>query len=166
MNFLEVSLICSILSCTLVTGFTLLYAVVIMPGLSKLDDKEFIKAFQVTDGVIQDNQPLFILTWLGSVIPVVGAILSSIISVGLPEAWLIVFVGVVYLLGVQGITLSVHLPLNNHIKKINEIQISMGVNSNFKSFYLALSVLLGLIFYLLVSFFIKAFKSEDIKLKY
>ena len=62
---------------------------------------------------------LFILTWLGSVISVVGAILSSIISVGLPEAWLIVFVGVVYLLGVQGITLSVHLPLNNHIKKIN-----------------------------------------------
>ena len=119
MNFLEVSLICSILSCTLVTGFTLLYAVVIMPGLSKLDDKEFIKAFQVTDGVIQDNQPLFILTWLGSVISVVGAILSSIISVGLPEGWLIVFVGVVYLLGVQGITLSVHLPLNNHIKKIN-----------------------------------------------
>ena len=119
MNFLEVSLICSILSCTLVTGFTLLYAVVIMPGLSKLDDKEFIKAFQVTDGVIQDNQPLFILTWLGSVISVVGAILSSIISVGLPEAWLIVFVGVVYLLGVQGITLSVLLPLNNHIKKIN-----------------------------------------------
>lgn len=119
MNFLEVSLICSILSCTLVTGFTLLYAVVIMPGLSKLDDKEFIKAFQVTDGVIQDNQPLFILTWLGSVISVVGAILSSIISVGLPEAWLIVFVGVFYLLGVQGITLSVHLPLNNHIKKIN-----------------------------------------------
>ena len=119
MNTLEVSLICSTLSCTLVTGFTLLYAVVIMPGLSKLDDKEFIKAFQVTDGVIQDNQPLFILTWLGSVISVVGAILSSIISVGLPEAWLIVFVGVVYLLGVQGITLSVHLPLNNHIKKIN-----------------------------------------------
>ena len=119
MNFLEVSLICSILSCTLVTGFTLLYAVVIMPGLSKLDDKEFIKVFQVTDGVIQDNQPLFILTWLGSVISVVGAILSSIISVGLPEAWLIFFVGVVYLLGVQGITLSVHLPLNNHIKKIN-----------------------------------------------
>ena len=110
MNFLEVSLICSTLLCTLVTGFTLLYAVVIMPGLSKLDDKEFIRAFQLTDSVIQDNQPLFILIWLGSVISVVGAILSSIISVGLPEAWLIVFVGVVYLLGVQGITLSVHLP--------------------------------------------------------
>jgi putative peptidoglycan lipid II flippase len=35
-----------------------------------------------------------------------------------------------------------------------------------KSLYLLASVLLGLIFYLLTSFFIKAFKSEDIKLKY
>ena len=36
----------------------------------------------------------------------------------------------------------------------------------FKSFYLIISVLLCIIFYLLVSFFIKAFKTEDIKLKY
>jgi len=119
MDFLDVSLILSILSCTLVTGFILTYAVVVMPGLSKLDDKEFLRAFQVTDGVIQNNQPLFILTWLGSVISVVAAILSSIIIVGLPEAWLIIFVGAVYLIGVQGITISIHLPLNNHVQKMN-----------------------------------------------
>ena len=35
-----------------------------------------------------------------------------------------------------------------------------------KSFYLILSALLGLIFYLLVSFFIKAFNYNDIQLKY
>ena len=44
MDFLDVSLIISILSCTLVTGFILTYAVVVMPGLSKLDDKEFNKS--------------------------------------------------------------------------------------------------------------------------
>jgi len=37
---------------------------------------------------------------------------------------------------------------------------------NFKSFYLILSVLFGLIFYLLVSFFIKAFNYRDLQLKY
>jgi len=37
---------------------------------------------------------------------------------------------------------------------------------NFKSLYLILSVFLGLLFYLLLSLFIKAFKYEDIKLKY
>mgnify|MGYP001207707283 FL=1 len=35
-----------------------------------------------------------------------------------------------------------------------------------KSFYLLLSVILGLIFYLLISLLIKAFKYDDIKLKY
>ena len=35
-----------------------------------------------------------------------------------------------------------------------------------KSLFLIVSVLLGLVFYLFVSFFIKSFKSEDIKLKY
>ena len=37
---------------------------------------------------------------------------------------------------------------------------------NFKSLYLILSVFLGLAFYLLISLIIKAFKYEDIKLKY
>jgi len=37
---------------------------------------------------------------------------------------------------------------------------------NFKSFYLVLSVFLSLIFYLMISFIFKAFKFEDIKLKY
>lgn len=119
MDFLDVSLIFSVLSCTLVTGFIFTYAVVVMPGLSKLNDKEFIRAFQVTDGVIQNNQPLFILTWMGSIISVLGAILSSLVNVGLSETWLIIFVGAVYLLGVQGITISIHLPLNNHIQKMN-----------------------------------------------
>ena len=119
MDLLDVSLICSILLCTLVTGFILTYAVVVMPGLSELDDKEFIRAFQVTDRVIQNNQPLFLLTWLGSILSVIGLILSSIISVGLPEAWLIISVGSLYLFGVQGITISVHLPLNSRIQKMN-----------------------------------------------
>ena len=39
-------------------------------------------------------------------------------------------------------------------------------DSDFKLFYLILSVLLGIIFYLLLSLFIKAFNSRDLKLRY
>ncbi len=39
-------------------------------------------------------------------------------------------------------------------------------NYNFKLFYLLLSVLLGLMFYLVISFFISAFNSKDLKLRY
>ena len=39
-------------------------------------------------------------------------------------------------------------------------------SSSLKSIYLILSVLLGLMFYLMLSFFIKAFNYQDVKLKY
>ena len=119
MNILDISLIFSILTCSLVTGFIFTYAVVVMPGLSTLNDKEFIRAFQVTDGIIQNNQPLFMLTWVGSIIAILSSIIISIVFVGISETWLIILVGVVYLLGVQGITISIHIPLNNHLQQVN-----------------------------------------------
>ena len=112
MNFLDITLYLSVLFCALATGFILTYAVVVMPGLSKLDDKEFIKAFQVTDGIVQNNQPIFILIWIGSIISVLCTIIVSILSLGTLKAWLIIFTSFIYLLGVQGITISIHLPLN------------------------------------------------------
>ena len=45
-------------------------------------------------------------------------------------------------------------------------EIQLLYNSQFKFLYLLLSVSLGLIFYLILSLIIKAFKYEDIKLKY
>ena len=89
-----------------------------MPGLSNLNDKEFIRAFQVTDSVIQNNQPIFMLTWIGSIVSLLSTILTSIISFGLSETWLVVLLSIFYLLGVQGITISIHIPLNNQIQKV------------------------------------------------
>ena len=119
MDILDISLFFTILLSALVTGFILTYAIVIMPGLSNLDDKEFIKAFQVTDGIIQNNQPIFILIWVGSIVSVFSTIITSILSLGILDAWLIIFVGVVYLLVVQGITILIHLPLNKSIQNID-----------------------------------------------
>ena len=119
MEILNISLFFSTLLCSLVTGFILTYAIVVMPGLSKLDDKEFIKAFQVTDGIIQNNQPIFILIWVGSIISVVSTIIISIFTLGLLEGWKIIFVSLVYLIGVQAITIIIHLPLNRRIQNID-----------------------------------------------
>ena len=119
MEFFYFFLFLSILSCSLVMGFIFTYSIVVMSGLSKLSDKEFLKAFQVTDAVIQNKQPIFMLTWIGSIVSVLSLILISITYVGLSETWLIVLVALIYLLGVQGITILIHLPLNNQIQKIN-----------------------------------------------
>ena len=119
MEFFYFFLFLSILSCSLVMGFIFTYSIVVMPGLSKLSDKEFLKAFQATDAVIQNKQPIFMLTWIGSIVSVLSLILISITYVGLSETWLIVLVALIYLLGVQGITIFIHLPLNNQIQKLN-----------------------------------------------
>ena len=118
MDLLDISLIFSILSCILVGGFIFTYAIVVMPGLSKLNDKDFLRAFQVTDAVIQNKQPLFMFTWIGSIVAMLTTILVSLVIVGLPETWLILLIGVAYFLGVQGITIAIHIPLNNHIQKV------------------------------------------------
>ena len=112
-------LIPSFILCALVTGFIFTYAIVVMPGFSKLSDKEFIKAFQVTDEVIQNNQPLFMITWIGSIISILLTIIVATATTGLSNSWLIILVGFIYLLGVQGVTIVIHLPLNNHIQKMD-----------------------------------------------
>ena len=118
MDVLDITLIFSITLCSLVSGFILTYSIVVMPGLSNLNDKDFLKAFQVTDAIIQNNQPVFMFTWIGSVLAVLATIFVSLVSIGFAEAWLIVLVAFVYLLGVQGITVAIHIPLNNHIQRI------------------------------------------------
>ena len=118
MDFLDISLIFSILSCSLVTGFIFTYAIVVMPGLSSLIDKEFIRAFKVTDAVIQNNQPLFMLTWIGSIVSLLGTVLISVVRFGLSESWSLILISAVYMLGVQGITIAIHIPLNHHIQKL------------------------------------------------
>ena len=135
MEILNILLFFSTLLCSLVTGFILTYAIVVMPGLSKLDDKEFIKAFQVTDGIIQNNQPIFILIWVGSIISVLSTIIISIFTLGILEAWKIIFVSLVYLIGVQAITIIIHLPLNRRIQKIDiNSTSSQSLNEERKNF--------------------------------
>lgn len=112
-------LLTSTLLCALVTGFVLTYAVIVMPGLAKLGDKEFIRAFQVTDGVIQNNQPIFMIVWVGSVISVIGTLIVSLMGPYSVETLLVIIAGFVYLLGVQGLTVLVHLLLNRRIQLAN-----------------------------------------------
>ena len=57
-------------------------------------------------------------TWIGSIVAMLTSILVSLVSVGLSETWLILLIGAAYFLGVQGITVAIHIPLNNHIHNV------------------------------------------------
>ena len=85
MDLLDISLLFSIISCSLAGGFIFTYAIVVMPGLSNLNDKVFIRAFQVTDAVIQNNQPIFMFTWIVSIVSLLSIILTSVIGFELSD---------------------------------------------------------------------------------
>ena len=123
MSVFTVVLLISTVLCSLVTGFVFTYAVVVMPGLSRLEDKEFIRAFQATDQIIQNNQPVFITVWVGSILSVVFTMVTCLLCSAGSAGWAAVVIGAAYLLGVQGITISVHLQLNNQLQsfRVNEV---------------------------------------------
>ena len=106
------------LLCTLVAGFLFAFAVVVMPGIGRLDGGAFLRAFQEVDGIIQRGQPLFGLVWLGSVVALIVAAALGIPQLrGLDRLLLAVAVSI-YLLGVQLPTFAVNVPLNNQVQQL------------------------------------------------
>jgi uncharacterized membrane protein len=105
--------------CSLIAGFLFAFAVVVMPGLRRLDDGAFIRAFQVIDRVIQNNQPLFLFMWVGSVLALLTAAVLGMWMLSGLDRLLIIFATLVYLVGVQLPTATINVPLNNTLQKVN-----------------------------------------------
>ena len=116
-------LIFAIFLCSLVAGFLFAFAVVAMPGIKALPDRDFLRAFKVMDRVIQNNQPLFVVVWIGSILLI---LLAAVIGFTLLEASvrLILLIAVfLYLFGVQLPTVTINIPLNNKLQtlKLDEL---------------------------------------------
>jgi uncharacterized membrane protein len=115
----QIVLVVAALLCSLVAGFLFAFAVVIMPGIRNLGDREFLRAFQAIDGVIQRGQPLFRFAWLGSVLTLVAGLALGAGQVPGPERLFLAIAGGVYLLGVQLPTVLVNIPLNNQVRALD-----------------------------------------------
>ena len=119
MEPLHLVLMLSIMLCSLVAGLLFAFAVVVMPGIAKLDDKEYLLAFKHMDGIIQDNHPLFILVWAGSILSVIITLVMGIMNLSGGDIYLLGFASVLYLLGVQLPTFRFNIPLNNSIQEMD-----------------------------------------------
>jgi len=119
MGILQIALILATFLCSLVAGFVFAFAVVVMPGIRNLNDREFIRTFQVIDRVIQNKQPIFMLVWVGSVVALVTSAVLSIGQLDRAERLLIVFAALAYLFGVQLPTFTINVPLNNKLQTLD-----------------------------------------------
>jgi uncharacterized membrane protein len=105
--------------CSLVAGFLFAFAVVIMPGIRSLDDGGFIRAFQVIDRIIQNNQPLFMFVWVGSVLSLIAAAVFGLWALSGADRLLLIVAALVYLLCVQLPTVTINIPLNTELQKLD-----------------------------------------------
>ncbi|MDH4044830.1 MAG: DUF1772 domain-containing protein [Gemmatimonadota bacterium] len=119
MGLFEIALILAAFLCSLVAGFLFAFAVVAMPGMKALGDREFIRAFQAIDRVIQNNQPAFMLVWVGSVLTLVTAAALGMGQLDRTGRVLVIVASLAYLLGVQLPTVAINVPLNNKLQTLN-----------------------------------------------
>lgn len=115
----QIIVILATLLCSLVAGFLFAFATVVMPGIKTLNDREFIRAFQVIDGMIQNNQPLMVAVWMGSILAAVAAALMGFGQLDGTQRLLLISAPIVYILGVQLSTFTINVPLNNKLQKLN-----------------------------------------------
>lgn len=119
MNLLDIVLTLATLLCALTAGFAFAFATVVMPGIGKLEDKHFIRAFQVIDGIIQAGQPVFLLVWLGSFAALaVSAAIGIFYLEGMARV-AVLLSALVYFLGVQLPTFRINVPLNNWLQTLD-----------------------------------------------
>lgn len=104
------------LTCALVAGLLGSFAIIVMPGIGRLDDRDYLRAFAVIDAVIQRNQPVFIVTWAGSVLSLVAATVVGVTTTGGAASLLLLAASVLYIVGVQAPTMAVNVPLNNRLQ--------------------------------------------------
>ncbi|MEJ2710882.1 MAG: DUF1772 domain-containing protein [Anaerolineales bacterium] len=119
MGLFEIFLVLAAFLCSLVAGFLFAFAIVVMPGIKGLGNREYIRAFQVIDGVIQNNQPLFIVVWIGSIM---ALIIAAVFSIGRLDAigyGVLALATLIYLLGVQLPTFAINIPLNNMLQSMD-----------------------------------------------
>ncbi|MEZ4701257.1 MAG: DUF1772 domain-containing protein [Rhodothermales bacterium] len=119
MELHAIALVLAAFLCSLVAGFLFAFAVVAMPGIKTLDDGAFIRAFQAMDGVIQNNQPLFMVVWLGSVVALIAAAVTGFGHLEGMARWGLIGTALVYLGGVQAPTVLINVPLNNRLQSLD-----------------------------------------------
>lgn len=111
-------LIFATLTTLLVTGLLFTFALLVMPGLGRLDDRGFLQGFQEIDGIIQRGHPIFVVVWLGSIL---GLLVATVMGFGQLNGLaqgLLITATALYLLGVQLPTFRGNVPLNNQLQTL------------------------------------------------
>jgi len=101
----------------LMAGLFFAWSVSVTPGIGKLPDKEYLRAFQLMNRAILN--PLFFTSFFGAAILLpVSAYVYYARPVPL-SCWLLAAAAVIYLIGIMGVTIAGNIPLNNALDTLD-----------------------------------------------
>ena len=116
MELIQLAILFSALLCSLVAGLVFTFAIVVMSGIKNLGNLAFLQSFKAMDNVIQNNQPIFMLVWLGSAVILLGSTVLGIWQLQGLDRILLVVACAIFLFGVHLPTVTINIPLNNHLQ--------------------------------------------------
>lgn len=119
MELIQFAALLSALLCSLVTGLVLTFAIVVMPGIRTMGDRDFLTSFKAMDRVIQNNQPIFMLVWVGSALVLLASTALGIWRLEGLDRVLLVVACAIYIFGVHLPTVTINVPLNNRLQSQN-----------------------------------------------
>lgn len=119
MELIQLAVVISALLCSLVAGFVLCFAIVVMPGIKTLGSLDYLRSFKAMDGIIQNNQPLFMVVWVGSALAILASTMIGIWRLEGLDIGLLIFACAMYLLGVHLPTITINIPLNNRLQSLD-----------------------------------------------
>ena len=114
---------------TLMAGIVLTFAIIVMPGIKRLSDQDYLETFKSIDRIIQNGHPIFMTIWLGSSITLVLALAMGWGHLSDLNLSLLGMAALFHLGGVQLPTIVINVPANNHLQatdlvRLNTLQIS------------------------------------------
>lgn len=119
LDIFSLTLILSILLCSLIAGLVFGFAVVVMPGIAELPDRDFLISFKQMDRIIQNNQPIFMMVWVGSIVSIIIMSVIGFQNLVISQTILLGFALLFYLVGVQLPTARFNIPLNNSLQDMD-----------------------------------------------
>lgn len=119
MELIQLAVLISSFLCSLVAGFVLSFAIIVMPGIKNLSPLDYLKSFKAMDSVIQNNHPLFLLVWVGSLLALVSSTVIGIWLLDRVDLGLLIFACTIYILGVHLPTITINVPLNNRLQALD-----------------------------------------------
>ena len=119
MDWFQIGLLLSALLCSLVAGLVLTFAIIVMPGIRTMGDRDYLIAFKVMDRIIQDGHPVFALVWLGSAVVVLATTVLGFSRFDGLDQILLVVAGAIYIFGVHVPTVTINVPINNSLQSLD-----------------------------------------------